>query len=497
MTVNYNFELEDDDFFADNFFSSFLENDVLTSTAISKVINKEPIEHHTLTVQPQDHTNQQTVTTFKHFDGNVKCTEDKDFNNTKDLFSNKPIESKNLDNQVLIVSPILDCNKEALNVNSRFVPGFTPKARKRKFPGPAGVYTQQNKLQVLSCNLEKTCKEKPEENLEFQDITSSQFTSNDLLLPSWQNLQKDVSSCQTLLSTAKYHSIHRVLNEASKKKLPKHVVVPVLCVLIKKFKPEDSSLVLIDDTGEILGKIYKDVLEEYKELIKVGSALILKKVTYLCNVLLLKKPCIASIYLEDGTVKHICELTSILDKEEPLIQMGCECPGNPKAHENGPDSILKMWDASLNAAAKSSKLCLQKNAAGCSSSLVNNKASVPSKQTNFNSTGKQSLFCSTLPSVQQGTGITLSNKQSLVGISLATKNTSNAFFPKSSNIVVDRSCSTAEKESFAVSKNSQKLVSMPLSNNDSKEDKDTLCEDFEMDEFDELLCNLDEKSFLE
>lgn len=203
------------------------------------------------------------------------------------------------------------------------------------------------------------------------------------------------------------------------------------------------------------------------------------QVTYLCNVLLLKKPSIASIYLENGTVKHVCQLTSILENIKPLNQMGCECPGTPKANESTQNSILKLCDASLNSAATSSKLSSQKYTAGCSKQTVNPMASNLSKPTNFNS------------SHQQTPAITVSNKKSSNNMSVATTNTSSGYLTKpeysnsnvnsSSNSKVNISCSIVEKESSALSENSNKLVRMPLPNN-SKGNKDMFCEDFEMGE---------------
>ncbi|KFM72621.1 hypothetical protein X975_08181, partial [Stegodyphus mimosarum] len=211
-----------------------------------------------------------------------------------------------------------ESNEKTVLINKRFIPGFTPKAKKRKFPGPAGLLSEEVKesgkreFGISDTNHNNQMLSNSEKELE--NIASSQFSPEELLLPSWKTLQTEVSSCPNLLATAKYYSIRRVLHESCKLKLPKYIVAPILCVLIKHISYKDSSatLMLLDDTDEIKGSVDDEVVNTYKEHLQAGTALILKNVTFLFNVLILKKSNIVSIYLPNGKSNHIEDFGSVI-----------------------------------------------------------------------------------------------------------------------------------------------------------------------------------------
>ncbi|XP_015919628.1 homologous recombination OB-fold protein isoform X2 [Parasteatoda tepidariorum] len=215
---------------------------------------------------------------------------------------------------------------ENFSTNHRFFPGYTPKAIKRKFPGPAGIFFDEppRKVSVGSSDVSEIFKPT---DLEVEPIKSSQFSVEELLAaPSWNKLQLDVSSNHSFLSNAQNFSVQQVRSDTSKKKLPKHIVVPILCLYIKQFDSEEPVSIYMDDTGEITGKVDKEVLEHYRNYIKTGTSLVLKKITFVCNVMLLEKTNLVSIYLDDGTVHHIQNWDSIV--EESLN--GCIFPETPK-----------------------------------------------------------------------------------------------------------------------------------------------------------------------
>ncbi|GBM84795.1 hypothetical protein AVEN_121919-1 [Araneus ventricosus] len=246
MTVNFSFDLEDDDFLNDTF-RSIPEKDLL-SYSISSPASENPVNNNELNdfqaPGPSDALEHSSINTV-NTDGNRK-------NSLSFLFKSRESVSAKLKDIDFseICSPDKSVNTvETSKINSRFVPGFTPKAKKRKLPGPAGFFSENDDQHFQPLDSEHLVSKGTTADIEIQNITNSQFSSEDLLLSSWQNLQAEVSSCHNLLSTAKYYSIRRVLHETSKKKLPKHLVVPVLCVLIKKFNAEESSLVFMDDTG--------------------------------------------------------------------------------------------------------------------------------------------------------------------------------------------------------------------------------------------------------
>ncbi|GIZ04793.1 uncharacterized protein CEXT_630121 [Caerostris extrusa] len=288
MTVNFSSDLDDDDFL-NNTFRNISENDLLSfdvssspSRNLSNQLELKQVQfeihnqslNSTLDSNKNNHDLVKSSTSVNSKSVNpskkdslsflFKKRKENDTLNHEEIFTGDDISNLNQ-------STVID---KTSKINSRFVPGFTPKAKKRKLPGPAGFFSTNTNM---PCDSDPLLTASTNSEIEIQNITNSQFSAEDLLLPSWQNLQRDVSSCQALLSTAKYYSIRRVLHETSKKKLPKHLVVPILCVLIKKFDPEESSLNFIDDTGEISGKINKEVLDTYKDCIKSGTALILKK----------------------------------------------------------------------------------------------------------------------------------------------------------------------------------------------------------------------------
>ncbi|XP_035230939.1 uncharacterized protein LOC118202840 isoform X2 [Stegodyphus dumicola] len=69
---------------------------------------------------------------------------------------------------------------------------------------------------------------------------------------------------------------------------------------------------LLDDTDEIKGSVDDEVVNTYKEHLQAGTALILKNVTFLFNVLILKKSNIVSIYLPNGKSNHIEDWCSVI-----------------------------------------------------------------------------------------------------------------------------------------------------------------------------------------
>lgn len=178
----------------------------------------------------------------------------------------------------------------------------------------------------------------------------------------------------------------------------------------------------------------------------------------------------ASIYLEDGSVKHIHELNSLLDKDGPLKQMGCECPGTPKA--NGVDAILKMCDASLNKAATPPTPRSLKNAAGCSESHAKQNVDSNSRHT----------FPS--PNVQRFSNVSsiATPKTDSSGlIPLSRQSISNVSVPKSTN-KEDNFNGSCKMPEAAGSANESKVVSS-IPNKNSGGSDDLFCDGLEMGEF--------------
>ncbi|GFT50402.1 uncharacterized protein NPIL_151921 [Nephila pilipes] len=520
MTVNFAFDLEDEDFFKDTFLS-ISENDLLNYDISNSQKSSDNNEINNAQTLPQvvDNGSENSSSSNRNIqDINKKNSLSPLRSNMEErVASNIKKKSECYD----VSDPNQDTTTDKTSkINSRFIPGFTPKAKKRKLPGPAGFFPTCSDQQFPPNDCELLNTKSSDSEIEIQNITNSQFSADDLLLPSWQNLQADVSSYQNLLSVAKYYSIRRVLHETSKKKLPKHIVVPVLCVLIKKFDSEESTLVFIDDTGEIPGKVDKEVLDLYKNLFKDGTALILKKVTCLCNIILLKKQSIVSIYFEDGSVTHIQDLNSVLDKE-PLKPMNCECPGTPKEQTNEKFAVFKTCNSSLISSKKShiseSITCKAKN-------------KVVPKQVCVNPPNSKVISCYSKENGEFSSLATVNSNKTVLNILEAMLDNSN----NDSNSVNNFSSGICKREDTlktlnmsSVSKStailhssrnhnlSSKMANMEQNSSNSLQqiksasniistsyvktsrEEESFGGDNVMDEFDELLCSLDEKSFME
>ncbi|XP_054706983.1 uncharacterized protein LOC129216792 [Uloborus diversus] len=169
--------------------------------------------------------------------------------------------------------------------SNKLLSGVVSSAKKRKFSGPAGLLpaTQDEALMKQLCSSGETRRSSivSSYNIDYQqNIASSQYTPEALQGSPWKTLQADVSSCLHNFSSAQNFSIRRILLESSKKKMPKYMVIPFLCILIKKISVKDPNAksVFMDETGEINGKIDKEVMEKYSKEIVEGSAVILRNV---------------------------------------------------------------------------------------------------------------------------------------------------------------------------------------------------------------------------
>ncbi|CAL1278541.1 unnamed protein product [Larinioides sclopetarius] len=510
MTVNYSFDLEDDDFLDDTF-RSIPEKDLLSHSISSPASenqenNKELNDFQDL--GPSNVVGNSSINTVDT-DKNRKSS-------LSFLFKSKgsvSAKQKDIDfSEICSLNKSINTN-ETIKIDSRFLPGITPKAKKRKLPGPAGFFSENQDDQ--HADSEHLITKGTTADIEIQNITNSQFSSEDLLLSSWQNLQAEVSSCHNLLSTAKYYSIRRVLHETSKKKLPKHLVVPVLCVLIKKFNAEESSLVFMDDTGEISGKMDKEVLDMYENAIQERTALILKKVTCICNILILKKQNVVSIYREDGSVQHIQDLNSILDKEEPLKPMNCHCPGTPNEQTIKKPSFSKFCNSTpvstkktLNVSHKTSKKVVSTS---CSSAKSLEENSCNIKNTNASHCPQMSVGKEKVLNILEAM-LDVSKSDCSSGNSMSTstpKQTNRETMKSETNVTLNYSLScpneimksnstsktlNTEKESHSKSRQKAGTVNNPSFGEPTWEE-DLFCED--ADDFDDILCSLDEKSFLQ
>eukprot|EP00058_Branchiostoma_floridae_P006442 XP_002591930.1 hypothetical protein BRAFLDRAFT_79529 [Branchiostoma floridae] len=161
---------------------------------------------------------------------------------------------------------------------------LTPRVKKRKFPGPAGILpklSEDKQLDDVAVATPQTpshsaMARKPKD----EDLSSSQLSQEDPRRGSWDTMKKELglhednSSC--ILGK---NNIALVLRRASLKLLPQGKV-PQLCVWVKLLSLDgrNGSVVFRDHTGEMQGTIHQKVLEEYPSDIKVGTTLVLRQV---------------------------------------------------------------------------------------------------------------------------------------------------------------------------------------------------------------------------
>ncbi|GBO21055.1 hypothetical protein AVEN_16590-1, partial [Araneus ventricosus] len=269
---------------------------------------------------------------------------------------------------------------------------------------------------------------------------------------------------------------------------------------------------------EISGKIDKEVLDMYKDIIQERTALILKKVTCICNILFLKKQNVVSIYREDGSVKHVQDLNSILDKEEPLKPMNCQCPGTPDEQTIRKPSFSKVCNSTpvsmkktLNACHKTSKKvvpssCFSAKSLKENSCNIKNTNTSPCPQVPIGKEKVLNILEAMLDvsksdcSSENRNSMTSSPNQTTGETLKSVTNVAFNYSASCSNEIMKCNLSSevlsTEKNSSNNSKSRQKADTI---NNpsfaESTWEEDLFCED--ADDFDDILCSLDEKSFLQ
>ncbi|XP_078573378.1 uncharacterized protein LOC144860137 isoform X2 [Branchiostoma floridae x Branchiostoma japonicum] len=199
---------------------------------------------------------------------------------------NTPAEQQGTGSPGSFLSPQTPvCTSRLLKLCNASIPkDLTPRVKKRKFPGPAGILpklSEDKQLDDVAVATPQTpshsaMARKPKD----EDLSSSQLSQEDPRRGSWDTMKKELglhednSSC--ILGK---NNIALVLRRASLKLLPQGKV-PQLCVWVKLLSLDgrNGSVVFRDHTGEMQGTIHQKVLEEYPSDIKVGTTLVLRQV---------------------------------------------------------------------------------------------------------------------------------------------------------------------------------------------------------------------------
>ncbi|XP_054448868.1 homologous recombination OB-fold protein [Pteronotus mesoamericanus] len=159
-----------------------------------------------------------------------------------------------------------------------------PRAKTRRFPGPAGILPHQHSgknLEEIMVSTPHTPTHGALAKLGTEVVTSSQASVEDdfgrgpwLTMKSALGLDERDPTC--FLCT---YSIVMVLRKAALKQLPRNKV-PNMAVMIKSLTRStmDASVVFKDPTGEMQGTVHRLLLETRQNELKPGSVLLLKQI---------------------------------------------------------------------------------------------------------------------------------------------------------------------------------------------------------------------------
>ncbi|XP_039291042.1 uncharacterized protein LOC111051853 [Nilaparvata lugens] len=148
------------------------------------------------------------------------------------------------------------------------------RARRRKFPGPAGILPERKNISFVADNDESNDECDPSMLEVSSQGVASQSVLND---EPWQRLVADLDShppqVQQFLSS---WTVAAVKRKASARMLPGHKV-PYLAAILHSVQcsSPDPFLTLRDSTGEISGTLHRDVWQQFGDDIIVGSVLVL------------------------------------------------------------------------------------------------------------------------------------------------------------------------------------------------------------------------------
>uniref|UniRef100_A0A8C4TII0 Homologous recombination OB-fold protein OB-fold domain-containing protein n=1 Tax=Erpetoichthys calabaricus TaxID=27687 RepID=A0A8C4TII0_ERPCA len=186
------------------------------------------------------------------------------------------------------------------------------RANTRHFPGPAGMLPRQltgrNLDEVLVCTPHTPvhgarAKLPPQETTHLHPVDGGSLHT-----AAWTAMKEDLGaeegSSPCFLHT---YSVVMVLRKAALKQLPKNKV-PCMAVAVKSLSHTsgDAKAVFSDPTGEMLGTIHRQLLEDRQAELKVGTVLLLKQVgvfspSHRSHYLNITANNLLKIYSADGT----------------------------------------------------------------------------------------------------------------------------------------------------------------------------------------------------
>ncbi|KAK1160387.1 hypothetical protein AOXY_G20570 [Acipenser oxyrinchus oxyrinchus] len=228
----------------------------------------------------------------------------------------------------------------------------TPRAKTRRFPGPAGILPKQ----LIGRNLEEVMVSAPQTpahgalaKLQPQQSPSSQQTVEDEFERGpWTAMKTELGLDEKNPSSfLRTYSIIMVLRKAALKQLPKNKV-PNMAVMVKSLARtnSDARAVFRDPTGEMQGTVHRQLLEERQPELKSGAVLLLKQVgvfspSHRNHYLNVTPNNLLRIYSPDGTEWASSQLSqNVLNKtssgleQSKCISGGSICRMNPSCQRD-------------------------------------------------------------------------------------------------------------------------------------------------------------------
>ncbi|XP_063815984.1 homologous recombination OB-fold protein isoform X2 [Pseudophryne corroboree] len=172
----------------------------------------------------------------------------------------------------------------AANKTPRKLSWETPSPKERRFPGPAGLLPHQGSnrgLDDILVSTPHTPNHGARAKLRSKEGTSSQQPlAEEFIKGPWATMKADCLLDENdPASFLRTYSVVMVLRKAALKQLPKNKV-PQMAVSLKSLTPAngDASAVFRDPTGDIQGTVHHMLLEERESELKIGSVLLLQQV---------------------------------------------------------------------------------------------------------------------------------------------------------------------------------------------------------------------------
>uniref|UniRef100_UPI00358FD499 homologous recombination OB-fold protein-like n=1 Tax=Myxine glutinosa TaxID=7769 RepID=UPI00358FD499 len=233
---------------------------------------------------------------------------------------------------------------------------------KRRFPGPAGLLPQHcavGGLETVMVSIQHVpahgaiARRANEESVSASQLSAFE---DDFSRGAWSDMRRDLGEDERNPTSFLWtNCIVMVLRKASLKKLPKGKVSD-MCVLLKSFTPTgtDARALFKDPTGEMMGTLHRQLVEQQHAELKPGAVFYLKQVGVLSptcrnhylNVTLRN---VIYIFSPDGSRHAISRLQSSSTGHATSTSEADDMAPSTLSHKGGGDKVAQTspfenWD---------------------------------------------------------------------------------------------------------------------------------------------------------